>query len=138
MCTCCRVIRSFIRGAFDWQFIFESESDLRVRSTARIGPGASVTAQRSREDGLEVSQAQTTPRITVITQLQHARPAGHIPRLSPVEVGSCTLKGRGKDWKLTESNRGGLDSVLSKALPFVWLEVRVLCRPSGSGHPWLR
>lgn len=30
-----RVIRSFIREAFDWQFIFESESDLRVRPTVR-------------------------------------------------------------------------------------------------------
>lgn len=84
MYTCYKVIRSFIRGAFDWQLIFESESDLRVRHVVRRGSGVRVMAQRSREDGLEESQAQITPRITVITQLQHARPVGHIPRLGPV------------------------------------------------------
>lgn len=84
MYTCYRVIRSFIREAFDWQFIFESQSDRKVGPTARRGPGARAMAQGSREDGLEVSQAQITPRITEITQPQHARPAGHIPRLSPV------------------------------------------------------
>ena len=54
MYTCYKVIRSFIRGAFDWELIFESESDLRVRHTVRRGPGVRVTAQRSREDELEV------------------------------------------------------------------------------------
>ena len=109
MYTCYKVIRSFIRGAFDWELIFESESDLRVRHTVRRGPGVRVTAQRSREDELEVSEAQITPRITAITQLQHARPAGHIPGLSPVQGGSGTSEGRGKDWQLTEANHGRFD-----------------------------
>lgn len=75
----------------------------------RRGPGVRVTAQRSREDELEVSEAQITPRIIAITQLQHARPAGHIPGLSPVQGGSGTSEGRGKDWKLTEANHGRFD-----------------------------
>lgn len=55
-----------------------------------------------------------------------------------MEVGFCILKWRGKDWKLIELNRGGFDSVLSKVLFFVWLEVRVLCRFFGSGYFWFR
>ena len=109
MYTCYKVIRSFIRGAFDWQLIFESESDLRVRHTVRRGLAVRVTAQRSREDELEVSEAQITPRITAITQLQHARPAGHIPGLSPVQGRSGTLEGRGEHWKLTKANHGRVD-----------------------------
>lgn len=87
----CTVIRAFIGGAFDWQFIFESESDVRVRPTVRGGQEPERQHQ-SIEDGLQVSQAQITPRITAITQLLHARPAGHIPRLSPAWVRSCTSK----------------------------------------------
>lgn len=50
----------------------------------RRGSGVRAIAQRSREDGLEESQAQITPRTTGITQLQHAWPVGHLPRLGPV------------------------------------------------------
>ena len=55
-----------------------------------------MTAQRSREDELEVSEAQITPRITAITQLQHARPAGHIPGLSPVRGSASWLSSHGR------------------------------------------
>lgn len=73
----------------------------------RRRPGARATAQRSREDELEISQAQITLKITGVTQLQHARPVGHIPTLSPGSTGFPNERGRKRLEINLESNWAG-------------------------------
>lgn len=90
-----RVIRSFIRGAFDWQFICESESELKVRSTVRGGQ----EPERQHREAQRMGWNHTGPDHTENQsdhQLQRARPPGHIPRLSPAWVRSCTSKRKEK------------------------------------------
>jgi hypothetical protein len=98
MYTCCNVIRFFIRGTFDWQFIFELESDVRVRLIVRMGPGARATAQRSREEGLEESQAQITLRnMGSPSCSMHGRLATY-PHSVLCPEGFPLKMGGGKDW----------------------------------------
>lgn len=127
-----RVIRSFIKGTFDWQFIFESESDLRVRSTVRGG-------QEPERQHREAQRMGWNPTGPDHTENQSDHPAAACTASRPhTQTQSCVgkvlhFKEEGKGWKLTKSNCGGFDQCV-EALSFVCLEVPGLCRLSGGVH----